>query len=119
TFFLMIVIFSFFYTFVTYKPADTADNLKKSGGFIPGLRPGKVTQKYITNVLIKLTVVGSLFLATIAIIPNLARLTPQGANLAILSGIGGTSILIVVGVVLDTIRQMKSLTVTRSYEQYK
>lgn len=119
TFFVMIVIFAFFYTFVTYKPYDTADNLKKSGGFIPGLRPGKVTQDYITKVLIRLTVVGSLFLATIAIFPNLARLTPQGSNLAILSGIGGTSILIVVGVVLDTIRQMKSLTVTRSYEQYK
>ena len=63
--------------------------------------------------------VGSLFLAFIAIIPNLVRLTPEGANLAILSGIGGTSILIVVGVILDTVRQMKSLTVTRSYEQYK
>ncbi len=119
TFFILIVLFSFFYTFVTYKPADTADNLKKSGGFIPGLRPGKITQKYITSVLIRLTVVGSLFLAFIAIIPNLVRLTPEGANLAILSGIGGTSILIVVGVILDTVRQMKSLTVTRSYEQYK
>ena len=119
TFFVLIIAFAFFYTFVTYKPADTADNLKKSAAFIPGLRPGKVTQDYITRVLIRLTVVGSLFLATIAIIPNLARLTEQGANLALLSGVGGTSLLIVVGVVLDTIRQMKSLTVTRSYEQYK
>lgn len=119
TFFVLIIVFSFFYTFVTYKPSDTADNLKKSGAFIPGLRPGKVTQTYITKVLIRLTVVGSLFLAVIAILPNLARLSPQGANLAILSGIGGTSLLIVVGVILDTIRQMKSLTVTRSYEQYK
>jgi len=119
TFFTLIVVFSFFYTFVTYKPADTADNLKKSGGFIPGLRPGKITQNYITVVLIRLTVVGSLFLAFIAVIPNLVRLTPEGANLAIISGIGGTSILIVVGVILDTVRQMKSLTVSRSYEQYK
>lgn len=119
TFFTLIVVFSFFYTFVTYKPADTADNLKKSGGFIPGLRPGKITQSYITGVLIRLTVVGSLFLAFIAVIPNLVRLTPEGANLAIISGIGGTSILIVVGVILDTVRQMKSLTVSRSYEQYK
>lgn len=119
TFAVMIILFSFFYTFVTYKPSDTADNLKKSGAFIPGLRPGKVTQRYITKVLIRLTVVGSLFLAMIAVLPNLARLSPQGANLAILSGIGGTSLLIVVGVILDTIRQMKSLTVTRSYEQYK
>lgn len=119
TFFVLIVAFSFFYTFVTYKPADTADNLKKSGGFIPGLRPGKITQDYITKVLIRLTTVGSLFLATIAIIPNLARLSPQGANLAVLTGVGGTSILIVVGVILETVRQMRSLTVTRSYEQYK
>lgn len=118
-FFILIVLFSFFYTFVTYKPSDTAENLQKSGGFIPGLRPGKVTQTYITKVLLRLTTIGSLFLAIIAILPNMARLSPQGANLALLSGIGGTSLLIVVGVILDTIRQMKSLTVTRSYEQYK
>ncbi len=119
TFSVLIIVFSFFYTFVTYKPSETADNLKKSGAFIPGLRPGKTTQRYITKVLIRLTVVGSIFLAGIAVLPNLARLSPQGMNLAILSGIGGTSLLIVVGVILDTIRQMKSLTVTRSYEQYK
>lgn len=119
TFFVLIIAFSFFYTFVTYKPSETAENLQKSGGFIPGLRPGKVTQNYITKVLIRLTVVGSVFLATISILPNLARLTPQGVNLVVLTGIGGTSILIVVGVILETVRQMKSLTVTRSYEQYK
>ncbi|MFQ5492834.1 MAG: preprotein translocase subunit SecY [Candidatus Dojkabacteria bacterium] len=119
TFFVLIVAFTFFYTFVTYKPSETADNLKKSGGFIPGLRPGMATQKYITHVLIRLTVVGSFFLAIIAIIPNLIRLTPQGSHLTLISGIGGTSILIIVGVSLDTFRQMKALTVTSSYDQYK
>lgn len=118
-YFIMIVAFTFFYTFVTYKPSETADNLKKSGGFIPGLRPGRSTQKYITEVLIRLSVVGALFLATIALLPNIVRFLPQGQNISIFTGIGGTSLLIVVGVTLDTIRQMKSLRVTQSYDQYK
>lgn len=116
---ILIIAFAFFYTFVTYKPSETADNLKKSGGFIPGLRPGKATQTFITNVLIRLTFVGSIFLAVIALIPQLVTLTPQGANLTLLSAVGGTSLLIIVGVILDTIRQMKSLTVSISYDQYK
>jgi preprotein translocase subunit SecY len=119
TYFVLIIGFNFFYTLVAFKPSETADNLKKSGGFIPGIRPGKETEKYITTVILKLALLGGLFLGTVALIPSLVRLTPQGANLTILSGIGGTSILIVVGVISDTIRQMKSLTVTRSYEQFK
>ncbi|KXK26199.1 MAG: Protein translocase subunit SecY [candidate division WS6 bacterium OLB20] len=116
---LLIIGFTFFYTFVTYKPSETADNLKKSGGFIPGLRPGKATQKFITHVLVRLTVVGSIFLAVISLIPSIVILSPQGANLTIIGAVGGTSILIIVGVILDTIRQMKSLTVSISYDQYK
>lgn len=116
---LLIVGFTFFYTFVTYKPSETADNLKKSGGFIPGLRPGKATERFITHVLLRLTVVGSIFLAVVSLIPSAVRLTPQGANLTVIGVIGGTSILIIVGVILDTIRQAKSLTVSISYDQYK
>jgi preprotein translocase subunit SecY len=117
--FVLIFFFTYFYTFVTYKPSETADNLKKGGGFIPGIRPGKETEKFITTVLIRLTFWGAIFLGTIAIIPSLLRLVPQGTNLAIFSGIGGTSLLIVVGVITDTIRQIKSVAVTRSYEQFK
>ena len=115
-YFLLIVGFAFFYTFVTFKPEEQAENLKKSGGFIPGIRPGKSTAKYITDVMIRLTIVGALFLATVALVPSLAR---RGVDLALLSGIGGTSILIIVGVILDIIRRLKSMVVTRSYEAYK
>jgi preprotein translocase subunit SecY len=118
-YFSLIVGFSYFYTFITYKPEETADNLKKSGGFIPGLRPGKATQLFITTVLLRLTFVGSIFLGAVALMPNLVRLTSQGQQLLIFTGIGGTSILIVVSVVLETIRQLKSLTVTNSYDQYR
>lgn len=115
-YFVFIVAFSFFYTFVVLNPNEQAENLQKSGGFIPGIRPGKSTAKHITDILIRLTVIGSLFLATVALIPSVAR---RGTELAVLSGIGGTSILIVVGVILDTVRQLKSMVVTRSYEAYK
>lgn len=115
-YFILIVSFTFFYTFVVLNPNEQAENLKKSGGFIPGIRPGNSTAKYLSAVMIRLTIIGSIFLATIALIPSLARRETQ---LAILSGVGGTSILIVVGVVLDTVRQLKSMIVTRSYEDYK
>jgi preprotein translocase subunit SecY len=115
----MIIVFTYFYTFVTFKPSETADNLKKSGGFIPGIRPGKETEHYISHVLLRLTFVGSIFLGVVALIPSLVSLMPQGANLAVIRGIGGTSLLIVVGVIIDIIRQMKSISVTKSYDQFK
>jgi preprotein translocase subunit SecY len=114
-YFLLIIVFTFFYTFVVLKPNEQAENLKKAGGFIPGIRPGKSTASYITHIVIRLTVIGALFLATVALIPSLAR---RGTQLALFSGIGGTSILIIVGVILDVIRQLKSMVVTRSYEAY-
>lgn len=114
--FILIIAFTFFYTFVVLNPSEQAENLKKSGGFIPGIRPGKSTAAYITSIMIRLTVIGSIFLATISLIPSLARRETQ---LAILSGIGGTSVLIVVGVILDTVRRLKSMVVSRSYEVYK
>jgi preprotein translocase subunit SecY len=118
-FFVLIIVFTYVYSFIVMKPGDTADNLKKSGGFIPGIRPGDSTAKYITTVMLRLTFVGSFFLAFIALLPNLVRLTERGSQMTIFVGIGGTSILIIVGVILDTMRQMKSLTVTRSYEMYR
>ncbi len=115
-YFLFIVVFTFFYTRVVLNPQEQAENLKKSGGFIPGIRPGRSTEDYISSIMNRLTLVGAIFLATVALIPSLAR---RGTQLAVLSGIGGTSILIVVGVVLDTVRQLKSMKVSRSYEVYK
>lgn len=118
-YFVLIVVFTYFYTFVTFKPSETADNLKKSAGFIPGIRPGKETESYIIYILLRLTFVGAIFLAVVALIPSLVQLIPQGASLSIMRGIGGTSILIVVGVVLDTIRQMKSVSVSKSYDKFR
>jgi preprotein translocase subunit SecY len=120
-FFFMIIGFTYFYTFVVTKPQDTADNLKKSGGFIPGIRPGEHTKKYIIDVMIKLTAIGSVFLAFLAIIPSIARLLIGGAgeSIGILSGIGGTSILIMVSVLLTTYRKLESMKVTKSYDQYR
>lgn len=119
TYFVLIIAFSYFYTFVVMKPEEVADNLKKSGGFVPGIRPGESTAKYIAQVLIKLTFVGSIFLATVALIPNLYRIAFREQDLLILSGIGGTSILIIVGVIIDTYRQIGSYIVTSSYEKYR
>lgn len=117
--FILIIFFTYFYTFVTFKPKETADNLKKSGGFVPGTRPGKETEKYIMNILIRLTFWGAIFLGVVAIIPNLYRLGTFTQNLNIFTSIGGTSLLIIVGVISDTLRQIKSVAVTRSYEQFK
>lgn len=118
TYFVLIIAFSYFYTFVVMKPPEVAENLQKSGGFIPGIRPGESTAKYITQVLIKLTFVGSIFLATVALLPTLFRIGFAEQDLLVLSGIGGTSILIIVGVIIDTYRQIGSYVVTSSYEKY-
>lgn len=121
TYFFLIIAFTFFYTFVISKPSDTAENLKKSGGFIPGIRPGKSTENYLIQVMIRLTSVGAVFLAFIAVLPTIARVLMGGSstNIGIMSGIGGTSILIMVSVFLSTYRQINAMKVTRSYTQYK
>lgn len=118
-YFVMIILFTFFYSFIVMKPEDTADNLRKSGGFIPGIRPGAATRKYITHVMLRLATVGSIFLGMVAIIPNVVRLSEVGQQFSILTLIGGSSILIIVSVIVDTYRQMKSMRVSRSYEVYK
>ncbi|SFM24679.1 preprotein translocase subunit SecY [Salibacterium qingdaonense] len=111
----LIIGFTYFYTFVQVNPEQMADNLKKQGGYIPGIRPGKTTETYIRRVLYRLTFVGALFLAVVAIIPVffIAQLgLPQSIQ------IGGTGLLIVVGVALDTMKQIESQLIQRSYKGF-
>ena len=109
---LLILGFTYFYTYAMFNPAEISGNIKRNGGFIPGIRAGKPTTDYLSSVISKLTLVGGLFLAVIAIIPMLARFT--SLNIAF----GGTSILIVVGVALETIQQLESQLVTRHYKGF-
>ena len=109
---LLIVGFTYFYTYATFNPAEVANNIKKNGGFIPGIRAGKPTTDYLSSIISKLTLFGGLFLAVIAIIPMLLRFT--NLNIAF----GGTSILIVVGVALETVQQLESQLVMRHYKGF-
>lgn len=110
---IMIVFFCFFYTAVTFKPDDVAENLKKNGGFIPGIRPGKKTAEFIDKVLTRITVVGAIYLSTICVLPTILI-----AKFNIPFYFGGTALLIVVGVAIDTIAQIESHLVMRNYEGF-
>jgi preprotein translocase subunit SecY len=107
----LIVFFAFFYTAVTFNPVEVAENLKKSGGFIPGIRPGKKTADYIDRVLTRITFVGALYLSAVCILPTLLR-----GKFNVPFHFGGTGLLIVVGVALDTVQQIESHLITRNYE---
>ncbi|MBR6033222.1 MAG: preprotein translocase subunit SecY [Clostridia bacterium] len=109
---LLIVGFTFFYTYATFNPAEVSNNIKKNGGFIPGIRAGKPTTDYLSGIMSKLTWFGGLFLSIIAILPMLMRFT--NLNVAF----GGTSILIVVGVALETVQQLESQLVMRHYKGF-
>jgi len=109
---LLILGFTYFYTYATFSPAEVANNIKKNGGFIPGIRAGKPTKEYLSNIISKLTLFGGLFLSAIAILPMLMSFT--GLNIAF----GGTSILIVVGVALETVQQIESRLVMRHYKGF-
>ena len=109
---LLILGFTFFYTYATFNPAEVSNNIKKNGGFIPGIRAGKPTTEYLSSVISKLTCFGGLFLAIIAILPMLLRFT--NLNIAF----GGTSILIIVGVALETVQQLESLLAMRHYKGF-
>ena len=113
----LIVIFTFFYTAVQFNPVDQADNLRKHGGYIPGIRPGPPTAQYLDRVLTRLTLPGSLFLASVAVLPSIF-IKYGGFSQATSRALGGTSVLIVVGVALDTMRQMESQMMMRSYEGF-
>ena len=106
-----IIFFAFFYTSIVFNPTDTAENLKKSGGFIPGIRPGERTAKYIDYVLTRITVAGAIYLTVVALIPELIH-----SQLNVSQFIGGTSLLIMVTVTLDTITQVQSHLIAQQYE---
>jgi preprotein translocase, SecY subunit len=114
---LLIIGFTFFYTAVQFNPVDQADNLRKNGGYVPGIRPGPPTAQYFDRVMTRLTFPGSLFLALVAVFPVLV-IKYFGFSQSSRRALGGTSILIVVGVALDTMRQMESQMMARSYEGF-
>src|SRR6266540_3268282 len=114
---LLIVIFTYFYTAVQFNPVDQADNLRRYGGYIPGIRPGAPTAQYLDRVLTRLTLPGSLYLALVAVLPSVF-IRYGGFSQATSRALGGTSVLIVVGVALDTMRQMESQMMMRSYEGF-
>ena len=110
----MIIIFTYFYTAITINPKQIADDLKRNGGFVPGVKPGSETADFIDNILSRITLPGSLMLAGIAIIPAFAMLAGIGDSFAMF--MGGTSILIMVGVVLDTLQQIETYLLNRHYD---
>ncbi|HEY7934779.1 MAG TPA: preprotein translocase subunit SecY [Solirubrobacteraceae bacterium] len=110
---LMIIVFTYFYTGVTFNPVDQADNLKKYGGFIPGVRPGRPTAEFLDRILARLTFPGALFLAAVAALPAILF-----ARTHVQVQLGGTSLLIVVGVALETMKQLEAQLMMRSYEGF-
>ncbi len=113
---IMIIFFTYFYTAIAFNPKDVADNMKKQGGFIPGIRPGKQTSDFIDNILTKITLPGSFFLAIVAILP--AFVSAWGVSSRFANFFGGTSLLIIVGVALDTLQQIESHLLMRHYDGF-
>lgn len=111
---ILIILFTFFYTAITINPSQIADDMKRNGGFIPGVKPGKQTSEFIDNVISKITLPGSVFLAIVAILPAFAMIA--GMNTGFAQFYGGTSLLIMVGVILDTLQQIESYLLMRHYE---
>jgi preprotein translocase subunit SecY len=125
---LLIVLFSFFYTSITFNPIEISNNMKKSGGFVPGIRPGKPTSDYITKVLSRLTLVGALLLSVVALYPILFSQITTAIQTAIINdgethagvnlSLGGTSVIILVGVALETVKQLESQMMMRHYKGF-
>ena len=113
----LIIIFTYFYTAIAFNPVDVADNMKKQGGFIPGVRPGKSTSDYIDNILTRVTLPASIFLAIVAIFPTFLT-NFFNIDFSLASFYGGTSLLIIVGVALDTLQQIESHLVMRHYDGF-
>ncbi|HAO40010.1 MAG TPA: preprotein translocase subunit SecY, partial [Afipia sp.] len=107
----MIVFFAFFYTAIVFNPTETADNLKKHGGFIPGIRPGERTAEYIDYVLSRITVIGAIYLAVVCLIPEILI-----SYASVPFYLGGTSLLIVVSVTMDTVAQVQGYLLAHQYE---
>jgi len=110
----LIIFFAYFYTAVIYNPDDLADNLRKNGGFVPGIRPGKKTAEYIDKILSRITLIGAVYVAFVCVIPSFLQREPFNLPFYF----GGTSLLIVVGVTLDFVQQVESFLITHSYEGF-
>ena len=113
---LMIVFFTYFYTAIAFNPKDVADSMKRQGGFVPGIRPGAHTAEFVDNILTKITLPGSIFLAVVAVLPTL--MIKMGITPNFASFFGGTSLLIIVGVALDTLQQVESHLLMRHYDGF-
>ena len=114
-YFLLTVGFTYFYTAFTFKPDETAEQLRKNGGFIPGIRPGRPTQDYLARVVSRITFAGAMFLATVAVAPSVVGLAFPDLGAI---GLGGTSLLIVVSVVVETMKQIEAQLMMRNYEGF-
>ena len=116
---LLIIVFTYFYTAISFNPIDVADNMKKQGGFIPGVRPGKATSDYIDRILTRVTLPAAFFLAFVAVFPSiLFAVYNQDISYSLVSFYGGTSLLIIVGVALDTLQQIESHMLMRNYDGF-
>jgi len=113
----MVVLFTYFYTAIVFNPREMADNMKKQGGFIPGIRPGNQTSEYIDSVITRITLPGSLFLALVAVMPTFA-MNLLGVSTGFAMFFGGTSLLIIIGVALDTLQQIESYLMMRHYDGF-
>jgi len=111
---LMVVFFTYFYTAISFNPVDVADNMKKYGGFVPGIRPGRQTAEYLDRIMTRITLPGALFIAAIALLPSIFLATQNIQQMPF----GGTSILIAVGVTLETMKQIESQLTMRHYEGF-
>ena len=114
---ILIMAFCYFYTAITFNPTDIADNMKRYGGFVPGVRPGKATAEYLGYIMTRITFVGAMALASVAIFPTLIE-KGMDINFVVASFFGGTSLLIMVGVALDTVSQMESHLLMRHYDGF-
>ena len=113
-YFLMIIAFSYFYATIQFNPVEVANNLKKNGGFIPGFRPGRPTAEFLSKVLSRLTFFGAIYLGIVAILPIIAENISGIVNISI----GGTSVIIVVGVALETVQALESQMLMRQYKGF-
>jgi preprotein translocase subunit SecY len=114
----LIIFFSFFYTAITFNPVEIADNMKKYGGVIVGVRPGKATAEYLNHVMTRITLAGSIFLAVIALLPEGVYYFIKVPDWTIVQFFGGTSLLILVGVALDTVKQIEQHLLMRHYDGF-
>jgi preprotein translocase subunit SecY len=115
TFFALIVFFTYFYVAITFNPVEVSDNMKKYGGFVPGIRPGRATAEYLDFILSRITAFGAVYLGLVAVLPYLLfGLTGNGQTVPF----GGTAILIIVGVGLETVKQVESQLMLRNYEGF-